>query len=207
MTATRFDSWRAAFLAGGALIIVGGWNHPRGAMVDMLAHHDWLWSHVLFTLGVVALLAGLVAFRRTAVMGPSLSRWTRYAIWLTALQTFEAVMHTVAMVDAANLAAGRSTPVLMAHLWLAIAIYPIFGAAIIGFIVAAMRECAAGSPWIGWLGILGAAAHGLSAPLTLILEIPWAPILFPMVMLLALWMVLVAVWPARSAAVNAAPAL
>lgn len=192
--------WRMAFLVGGVLIVIGGFNHPRGAMVDMLADPHWFWSHIVFTLGVVGLLAGLVSFGRTAVMGPTLKRWTRIAVWLTALQTFEAVMHTWAGVDAANLAAGRSTPVLTTHLYLAIAIYPVFGAAIIGFIIAAMRERAVGSPWIGWLGIIGAAAHGLSAPLTLVFEIPWAPILFPMVMFLAFWMVLAAAWPARASA-------
>lgn len=192
------SSWRVAFLAGGILILIGGFNHPRGAMVDMLADPDWFWSHIVFTLGIACLLAGLVAFARTAVMGPSLTRWTRVAIWIGALQTFEAVMHTWAGVDAANLAAGRATPVLTTHLYLAIAIYPVFGAALIAFIIAAMRERAVGSVWIGWLGILGAAAHGLSAPLTLVFALPWARILFPMVMLLAFWMVLAAVWPARA---------
>lgn len=188
--------WRAAFAAGGLLIIVGGWNHPRGAMVDMLAHHDWLWSHVLFTLGIAGLLAGLIAFRST-VTSPRLRQVTQWTIWATVLQTIEAVMHTWAMVDASNLAAGLPTPVLTTHLWMAIALYPVFGLAMIAFIVTAMRECAVGSVWFAWLGILGAAAHGLSAPLTLVFEIAWAPILFPMVMLLALWMVLAALVPAR----------
>lgn len=202
---SHHTTWRSAFAAGGLLIIVGGWNHPRGAMVDMLAHHDWLWSHVLFTLGIAGLLAGLIAFNGTAA-SPRLRQVTQWTIWATVLQTVEAVMHTWAMVDAANLAAGLPTPVLTTHLWMAIALYPVFGLAMILFIVTAMRERALGSAWFGWLGILGAAAHGLSAPLTLVFEIAWAPILFPMVMLLALWMVLAALVPARREAATPATA-
>jgi hypothetical protein len=57
-----------------------------------------------------------------------------------------------------------------------------------------------GSPWIAWLGILGAAAHGLSAPLVVGLRINQAGILFPMLMLLAIWLALAAVWPRRAPA-------
>ena len=192
-------AWRVLFFLGGVLILTGGPRHPRGTMVQMLAHPDWLMAHVLVTLGFGAMLAGLVLFgRQRAAAGPLLARWTRIAIVLTALQTFEAVMHTVSMVDAEALAAGASTPVLTTHLTLAVIIYPLFAIAAIGFIIAAMRERAAGSPWIAWLGILGAAAHGLSAPLVIALGIPGAGILFPMVMGLALWLVLAAIWPSSA---------
>lgn len=36
--------------------------------------------------------------------------------------------------------------------------------------------------------------------LVMLLEIPWAPILFPMILSLGLWLVLAALWPARAAA-------
>lgn len=203
----RLGALRAAFLAGGILLMIGGSNHPRGAMVDMLAHHDWLWSHALFTLGFVGLLAGLVSLQGQLPADAPLRKWTRVAVWIAALQVIEAVAHTAAMVDAANLAAGLATPVLTVHLWMAVTIYPLFGAALIAFMTAAARARTVGSPWITWLGALGAAAHGLSAPLTIVFEIPWAPILFPMVMFLALWMVLAAIWPSRAAAISAAPAV
>lgn len=90
------------------------------------------------------------------------------------------------------------------HLVLAVILYPVFAATIIGFIVATARDRTLGSPWIAWLGILGAVAHGLSAPLVVGLRINQAGILFPMLMFLAIWLALAAVWPRRS---PAAPAL
>jgi hypothetical protein len=77
---------------------------------------------------------------------------------------------------------------------------PVFAATIIGFIVATARDRTLASPWIAWLGILGAAAHGLSAPLVVGLRIYQARILFPMLLLLAIWLALAAVWPRRAPA-------
>lgn len=190
--------WRVLFLAGGALILAGGPRHPQGTMAQMLAHPDWFIAHALMTAGFAAMLAGLVMLSRQPAQSDRMRRWTRYAAIATALQTFESVMHTASMVDGANLAAGASTPVLTTHLFLAVTLYPVFAAGMIGFIIAGMRERAVGSVWIGWLGILGLTAHGLSAPLVVGLGIGQAGILFPMLMGLALWLVLAAVWPARA---------
>jgi hypothetical protein len=55
-----------------------------------------------------------------------------------------------------------------------------------------------GSPWIAWIGILGALAEGLAAPAVLLTEIPWAPILFPLFLLFAIWLILAALWPLRT---------
>ncbi len=89
----------------------------------------------------------------------------------TALQVIEMVMHTVSVVDHANLVAGRATPVLTTHLGLAVVFYPIFAVTIVGLILAGMRDRSLGSPWIGWLGILGVAAHGAAAPLVILFKI------------------------------------
>lgn len=64
--------------------------------------------------------------------------------------------------------------------------------------VAAARDRAMASPWIAWIGVLGATAHGLAAPLVVLFGIEQARVLFPMVVLLALWFVLAAVWPLRA---------
>jgi hypothetical protein len=196
-----FGSWRPFFLLSGVLIVVGGMNHPRGRMVEMLAHPDWVWSHSLMLLGFLALAAGLVLYRRAASPLPErTSRWLRLALYGTALQAIEMAFHTVSVVDGEHLAAGHATPVLTTHLVLAVILYPVFAATIIGFIVATARERTLASPWIAWLGILGAAAHGLSAPLVVGLRISQAGILFPLLMLLAIWLALAAVWPRRGLA-------
>jgi len=197
-----FGSWRPLFLLSGVLILVGGMNHPRGGgMVGMLAHPNWVWSHSLMLLGFLALAAGLILYRRAAAPLPDrTSRWLRLALYGTVLQAIEMAFHTVSVVDGEHLSAGHPTPVLTTHLVLAVILYPVFATTIIGFIVATARDRTLGSPWIAWLGILGAAAHGLSAPLVVGLRIGQAGILFPMLLLLAIWLALAAVWPRRSPA-------
>jgi len=107
------------------------------------------------------------------------------------------VLHTASAVDHANLVAGHHTPVLTTHLWLAVGVYPFFALTTIGFIIATAREHSLGSHWIGWLGIAGALGHGAAAPLAIAFQIPWARALFPVIVILALWMILAGVWPSR----------
>jgi len=127
------------------------------------------------------------------------SHWSPRLIG-TALQSLERVLHTASAVDHAHLVAGHDTPVLTARLALAVPVYPLFAMAIIGLIVVTGRDRSLGSGWIGWLGIAGALGHGAAAPLAIVLGVPWARMLFPLIVLLALWFVLAGIWPLRSAA-------
>jgi len=167
-------------------------------MAEMLAHPKWVPAHALMLAGFLALLAGLILYQRSIALPDRTRRWVRLAAVATALQAVEMAFHTAAFVDHANLVAGRATPVLTTHLWLAVVLYPVFGLAVVGLIVAATRDRALGSPWIAWLGILGALAHGAAAPLTILTAIPWARMLFPFLILLALWLLLAALWPLRT---------
>jgi hypothetical protein len=153
-------------------------------------------------------VAGLVLYRRAAAPLPErTSRWLRLALYGTVLQAIEVVFHTVSVVDGQHLAAGHSTPVLTIHLVLAVILYPVFATTFLGVIVATSRDRTLGSPWIAWLGILGAAAHGLSAPLVVGLRIGQAGILFPMLLFLAIWLALAAVWPRRASMATALEAV
>lgn len=204
MTTTPSLRWRVPVLVAGVLVLLGAPRHPRGTMTEMLAHPDWVMAHTLVLAGFVVLLAGLVMLRRGGAHPARTAWWLRFAVIATALQALEMAVHTAAVVDHASLAAGRATPVLSTHLALSVVIYPLFGAAIVGLIVAAARERAAGSWWIAWLGIIGATAHGLAAPLVVLSGDTRFAILFPGIALLALWMVLASLWPVRARA--AAPA-
>ena len=164
-------------------------------MLEMLTHPDWFMAHALVTLGYGTMLAGLVAFSRSVGNTPAMKRWTRLAIGGTALQTVEMAVHTAAMVDAANLAAGHATPVLTTHLAMSVLFYPLFGVTTAAFFIKGTRERAIGSPWIVWIGVIGTAANGI-API-LVGPFGWmeARILFAFMIGIAVWLVLAAVWP------------
>ncbi|HYJ80466.1 MAG TPA: hypothetical protein VEW03_12715, partial [Longimicrobiaceae bacterium] len=203
----RFDPWRALFLVAAVAILVGGPRHPSGTMAEMLAHTDWLFSHSMVLAGYLAFLAGLILYRRARALPALTARWSRLAVIGTTLQAVEMILHTAAVVDGEKLAAGLSTPILTTHLVLSVTMYPIFAATVIGLIVAGARERTLGSRWIAPIGILGTAAHGLAAPLVILLEVPGATFLFMGVAWFAAWCALTAFWPAPvpAAAADADP--
>jgi hypothetical protein len=166
-------------------------------MAEMLGHPDWLRSHALMLAGFVALLGGIVSHRRAMPLPPASAKWSRIATWGALLQIIEMAVHTVAYVDLQNLITGKPTPVLSTHLWLSALFYPIFAVTMIGWILATARERTLASRWIAPLGIVGAAGHGLAAPLVVGLDLPGARILFALLMFFALWCALAALWPLK----------
>ena len=187
--------WRGLFAAAGIFMLLGGPKHPGGTMLEMLQHPDWLMSHVLVTIGYALMVAGLVAFSRTASNTDAMKRWTKIAIAGTVLMTIEMIFHTAAMVDAGHLAAGHATPVLTTHLAMAVTFYPIFGASSALFFIKGMRERAIGSVWFSWIGIAGTIANGI-APVLVVAGFTAARILFPFMVGIAIWLVLAALTPA-----------
>ena len=192
-------AWRVCFVLFAVLIAAGGPQHPQGTMEQMLANRMWVPAHSLLFAGFVALLIGLIALGRGPLLPPRTRRWLRWAIIGTAVQAVEMALHTAAAVDAANLVAHRPTPILTTHLALAVPAYPFFAVTLIGLIVVSARERTLGSPWIAWIGVIGAAAHGASAPLVVAFNVHQAGVLFPLLLLVALWALLAAFWPVRSA--------
>ena len=189
--------WRILFVVAGMLLLAGGPRHPGGSMLEMLRHHDWFMAHALVTLGYATMAAGLVAFSRTVANTP-MKRWTWFAIGATALQTVEMAVHTAAMVDAGNLAAGHATPVLTTHLTMSMVFYPLFGLATAAFFIKGMRERAIGSPWIVWIGVIGTVANGIAPILVGLFGWTEARILFAFMVGIAVWLLLAAVWPASA---------
>jgi hypothetical protein len=192
MNARSGLGWRICFVVAASGLLTGGPLHPGGTMADMLAHPDWLRSHILQLMGFIAMAAGLWAFAAAVPLPARSRRWCRLAIGGTILQAIEMAFHTAAIVDHHNLVTGASTPILTTHLAMAVALYPVFAFALTGFIVAAARDRVLGW-WAGGLGIAGAIGQGLSAPLVVGLNIEAARILFPMIVLVALWLLIVAV--------------
>lgn len=200
MRVFRLDLWRALFILATLLLAAGGPQHPKGTMAEMLRDPAWLRAHALMFLGFVALLFGLLSYAGSTSLPNRTRRWLRLAIVGTLVQTIEMGFHTAAAADSAHLLAGAPTPILTIHLWMAVVIYPFFAMTIIGLILAGARDRVLGSYWIAWLGILGAVAHGVAPPLVIVGKVERATLLFPFLMLLALWLTLAALWPRRAVA-------
>ena len=192
MNARSGPGWRIGFVLAAAGLLTGGPLHPGGTMAEMLAHPDWLLSHILQLAGFIAMAAGLWAFAAAVPLPARSRRWCRLAVGGTILQAIEMAFHAAAMVDHHNLVSGASTPILTTHLVMAVTLYPVFALALTGFIVAAARDRVLG--WgAGAIGIAGAIGQGLSAPLVVGLNIAAARVLFPMIVLVAIWLVIVAI--------------
>jgi hypothetical protein len=196
--------WRLCFILAAVFLLAGGPQHPNGTMVEMLAHPAWVRSHALMLVGFVVLLIGLIALPRSLPLPARTRRWTRYAVIGTALQAVEMAFHTAAVVDHANLAAGYPTPVLTTHLAMTLLLYPIFAVTFAGFVIAAARDRVVGSRWIAWMGVAGGAAHGAAAILAVGLGVAGAEILFPLLMLCAVWLAFAGLWPVRVKALGPA---
>ena len=205
MTPTSFErnGWRACFAIGGLAIVIGGPMHPDGTMAQVLADPKWFLSHVLVLIGFVGLSAGLALWRPNDRLVPRTAMWRRLALWVSVAQTIDMAFHTAAMVDAGPLAAGAPTPVLTTHLWMTQFVYPVFAVVLIGFLIAAANDGLLGSWRIAWLGIIGAIGHGLAGLLVPVLEIEWARWGFPLIVLVAVWMIAAAAWPARASSAAA----
>ena len=200
-------SWRALFVVGGLLYFVGAFFHPRGpTMSDMLVDPTWIPGHAAVFVGFTLVTLGLASFRRSVPVSPTMDRWLVGTLVLAVLQIIEMGLHTMAFVDAGALAQGElhgglSTPVLTTHIWLSTLAFTPFAVAFLGLIWTGSRERVLGSPWILWLGVIGAVAYGTVMWLVFIFRIDGAGVLFPIAHLaVPLWFILAGLWPTRQPA-------
>jgi hypothetical protein len=203
MANVRQNLWRVLFVLGAALVFFGGSMHPRGYMAQMLVDPKWIPGHAMAAVGFLVLALGLALYRRDAATDERTRWWAGAATVTMALEALEMTVHTLAFVDAGALPAqainaGAATPVLTTHLWMATLVYPLSGLTLIALIWTGIRQRSLGSPWIGWIGMLGAAAHAAVMPLIFLLRVEEAGILFPLMTLFTtVWFFLAALWPRR----------
>src|SRR5258708_5705471 len=114
--------------------------HPGGTRGGMLADPKWVPGRSLRPARIAGVLVGVIVLSCQATLSARTRWWVRLAIFGTVLQTIEMALHTAAVVDHAHLVAGQPTPILTTHLTAAVAFYPIFGATVIGMIVAGARN-------------------------------------------------------------------
>lgn len=152
-------------------------------------------SHVVLLAGLALLTWLLFVFVRKHALTPRTRLWARLAVAGVGLETLELVLHTAPAVDHANAVAAHATPVLDAHLAMAIVAYPIFGVTVAGCIIVAAAQRALGTRWLAPLGSIGALAYGFAPLLNTLSPDAGLGVLFPMFMLFALWLMLTAALP------------
>ncbi len=131
-------------------------------------------------------LGGLLYFRGSSQhpRADSMAEMMRDPIWVQSHSTILVglVVLTIGLVlfrRSQSPSPALPTPVATTHGWLATLIYPLFAIALFGLVRAGMQTRELGSVWIGWLGFIGAVAHGVVMLLVVHLGIGEAGILFP----------------------------
>lgn len=198
-------AWRVAFLLSGVAMFAGGPQHPgpdlslsfHESTAAMLANPNWVPSHLGLLAGYVFLLAGLWLWGRAASPRGATWIWLRVALVAVALGVGEMMFHTASVIDLERLRAGEATPVLTTHLLLAATVNPLLALAVAVVAVLGARDRLLGSRWIAWLAVVGGTLYGIASAYVVASHDQRVSPLFAIgTSLLAIWFVLVAVWPA-----------
>ena len=185
----------------GLLLFAGGALHPDddatldfyGATAAMLADPNWVPSHALMLASFVFLLVGFIGLSRSGLMHGRMAALTKVAVLGTALAVVEGVLHLIAVVDTAALNAGGSTPILSAHLTLAIIAYPAFGLPFAALAWFGGTSRLLTHPVVGAIGALGGIAHGIAAPIVVGFKDPRFSFLFLGAILISVWLIVVGI--------------
>lgn len=196
--------WRTGFLLAGVLLMLGGPRHPSPhtdlpfseSTALMLAHSDWVPSHLLMLAAFASLLIALVIWRRQAHLPASAGTWTTAALVVVGLAVVEMGFHTAAVLDLENLRAGSSTPILTTHLVLAATVNPLLAVALSAVAVQGARFRQLGSRWTAWIVVLGGAIFGFASAYVVVTHDQRVSPLFAIgSALMALWFIVTALWP------------
>ena len=195
------QQWRLTLGLAGLFLFVGGPLHPRddpslgfdGATAMMLADPNWVPSHALMLVGFVLILLGLIGLARSGLLGDSSSPLMRVAVVGAVVAVVEGVLHLVAVVDGESLRAGASTPILNAHLALAVVAYPLLGLPLAAVAWFGGRARVLTHPIVGALGVLGSVSHGIAAPIVVLSRDARFAVLFMGTMFMAIWLIAVGV--------------
>ncbi|HEX2080287.1 MAG TPA: hypothetical protein VHG08_21475 [Longimicrobium sp.] len=205
----RIPLWRAAFFLSGAAMMAGGPRHPsphldlpfHESIALMLANPEWRPSHLLLLASYLLLLLGLALWRTGAELSGGARTWARFALFAAVLTCVEMAFHTAAVLDLERLRAGQATPILTIHLWLTAVANPLLGLALAGVAIHGARLGRLGSWWIAWMPVLGGAAFGFAGTYVVLTHDQRVSPLFAVgSALMALWLLLAAVWPVRAPA-------
>ena len=193
--------WRLTLGLAGLFLFVGGPLHPEGdpslgfdgTTAMMLADPNWVPSHALMLVSFILILPGLVGLARSGLLGDASSPLMRVAIVGAVVAVVEGVLHLVAVVDSEALRAGASTPILSAHLALAVVAYPLLGLPLAAIAWFGGRGRVLTHPIVGALGVIGGVSHGIAAPIVVLSRDSRFAVLFMGAVFLAIWLIAVGV--------------
>lgn len=201
--------WRAALVAGGVLMLVGGPMHPdspaelslREELAFMMDDDAWVPAHAVLFVAVALFTFGLWRVRRVGEWPTRAAGALRFAVVAFALYTVEAFVHLIAVVDVDRLRDGEFAPVAFTHLALGTVLYPFSGLALVYLAWRLLPTWSLPQRAFAVAGMVGGAFHAAALPTTLILRDTEVSFMFAIAgILLAVWSVAAGLVGLRTAA-------
>jgi hypothetical protein len=174
--------WRLSLAAGAFCMIAGARLHPSFdytqptfdlIVASALFSSAWAPVHALILAGLILVTAGLSGLVRSGLLSGAALRAGRLALAGAALSALEMTFHLIAFLEREAAIADRPTPLIDIHQALQVASHPLLGFSVATLSIlefGRLRGSALDWPWriASVIGVLGAAAHGLAGPLTIL---------------------------------------
>lgn len=208
ITGSMFVIGLLAILSGIATLLAGV-LHPsptdattmHDAVMEMTASGNWDAAHWASLIGFPLLAVTLALLidaphlaGRTIVLGLA-----RVAMLGALFMAVEAAVHLVSGGERPQLAMGEPTPLLDVSQHMQTVGWPWFGLGIAGLALAGVQGKALSGRWAGFIGAIGGIALAMGGFLTEGLEVIQAGILFPVGLLMSLWLIWIGVRLSRVA--------
>lgn len=210
MRDTRWLTFVAGLLAiaSGVATLLNGVLHPsptdaasmRDAVLEMTASANWDAAHWAALIGfpLVAVTLALLLDTPRLVPHGTLRALVRVSMAGALFMAVEAAVHLVSVSERQQLVAGEPTPLLELSRHMQTLGWPWFGLGMAGLALAGMQGQALSGRWAGIMGAIGGVALAAGGFLTEGMEIIQAGVLFPIGILLSLWLVWVGIRLVRS---------
>ena len=210
MRDTRWLTFAAGLLAfaSGVATLVNGALHPsptdaasmRDAVLEMTASANWDAAHWGALIGFPLLVVTLALLLDTPRLAhhATLRALVRVSLAGALFMAVEAAVHLVSVSERQQLVAGGPTPLLEVSRRMQTVGWPWFGLGMAGLALAGMQGHVLSGRWSGIMGALGGVAFAAGGFLTEGLAIIQAGVLFPVGLLLSLWLMWVGIRLVRS---------
>ncbi len=195
-------------IASGVATLVSGVLHPsptdaatmRDAVLEMTASANWDAAHWASLIGfpLVAVTLALLLDAPRLAHHVTLRTLVRVSMAGALFMAVEAAVHLVSVSERQQLVAGDPTPLLEVSRHMQTVGWPWFGLGMAGLALASMQGHVLCGRWAGIMGALGGIAFAAGGFLTEGLGIIQAGVLFPVGLLLSLWLMWVGIRLVRS---------